>query len=442
MIPGAMDQIAPETFAARRRSILDALPKGAALLLPTGSEQTRSADTHYPFRPDSNFYYTTGFPEPDAWALLRNADSGPEFVMFVNLKDPEREIWTGIRAGIEGATERYGADAAFGIDDLEKELAPLLESIDDLHFAFGRHPAVELRLNAILSKLRQGRKAGLGPVSLSDPGAVLSEMRLHKTDDEIAMHRRGAAITDEAHRQAMAQVRPGMHEYEIQALIEYTFRRRGAWGWAYPSIVGGGTNACVLHYIENSARFQDGDLMLVDAGAEVDGYATDVTRTSPVSGRFSGPQRALYELVLTAQVAACEAAVPGATIDDVHELAVRILTEGMIDLGLIEGPIDDAIEKKAFRRYYMHRTSHWLGLDVHDVGRYQLPGGPARPLEPGMIITVEPGLYIPPTDDQAPKAFRGIGIRIEDDLLITESGNENLTIAIPKTIEDIEALRD
>ncbi len=436
-----MDRIAPETFASRRRRILDSLPQGAALLLPTGGELIRSADTHYPFRPDSDFYYTTGFPEPDAWALLRKTSEGPEFVLFVNPKDPERETWTGVRAGVEGATGRYGADEAFSTADLEAKLGPLLEPVENLYFAFGRHDAEEPRLNTLLARLRKGRKAALGPVSLSDPGALLSEMRLRKTPGEIAVHRRGAAITDEAHRLAMTQVRPGMHEYEIQALVEYTFRRRGAWGWAYPSIVGGGNNACVLHYVENAAPLRDGDLMLIDAGAEVDGYATDVTRTSPVNGRFSGAQRELYGVVLEAQTAACEATVAGATIDDIHALAVRILTQGMIDHGLIEGPLDDAIEEKRFSKYYMHKTSHWLGLDVHDVGRYQLPDGPPRPLEPGMIITVEPGIYVPADAEDAPEQYRGIGIRIEDDILVTEDGNENLTAATPKTIADIEALR-
>ena len=436
-----MNRIEPQSFLARRRRILDALPHGAALLLPTGAEKTRSADTHYRFRPDSDFYYATGFPEPDAWALLRKGGDGPEYVLFVNPKDPERETWTGIRAGVEGAQAAYGADEAFAIGDLQDKLGPLLEPVDTLYFAFGRHPDAEPMLNALLGRLRGGRKASLGPATLSDAGLLLSELRLRKTPEEVAMHRRGAAITDEAHRLAMTEVRPGAHEYEIQALIEYTFRRRGAWGWAYPSIVGGGANACVLHYIENSAPFRDGDLMLVDAGAEVDGYATDVTRTSPVNGTFTGPQRDLYDVVLEAQLAACEATRTGATIDGIHDISVRILTQGMVDHGLIDGPVDAAIEAETFKRYYMHRTSHWLGLDVHDVGRYQLPSGPARPLEPGMIITVEPGLYIPPGDERAPERYRGIGIRIEDDILVTEDGHENLTGAIPKTIADIEALR-
>ncbi|HCP45939.1 MAG TPA: Xaa-Pro aminopeptidase [Deltaproteobacteria bacterium] len=325
--------------------------------------------------------------------------------------------------------------------ELDQRLKTALEPITNLHFAFGRHPAQESRLSSILSAVRTGRKSGLGPVSITDPGALLAEMRLHKTSDEIDLMRVGARITDEAHRLSMAQVRPGMYEYEIEALLQYTFRRHGAWGWAYPSIVGGGANACVLHYIENNSMFREGDLMLIDAGAEIDGYATDVTRTSPVSGRFSGPQRDLYALVLTVQEQAIEATKPGATIDAIHDEVVRNLSDGMIQLGLLQGSVDSVIETESFRRYYMHRTSHWLGLDVHDVGRYHDPHGPARALEPGMVITIEPGLYIPSDDEQAPDAFRGTGIRIEDDILVTEDGFDNLTASIPKTPEDIEALR-
>jgi Xaa-Pro aminopeptidase len=253
--------------------------------------------------------------------------------------------------------------------------------------------------------------------------------------------REGARITAEAHSLAMAQVRAGMYEYEIEALLHYTFRRHGAWGWAYPSIVGGGVNACILHYVSNDSIFADGDLMLIDAGAEVDGYATDVTRTSPVSGRFSVTQAELYQVVLDAQEEAIASVRPGSTIDGIHEITVRRLCRGLIELGLLEGSLEQALEERSYRRYYMHRTSHWLGLDVHDVGRYHLSDGPARPLTPGMVITIEPGLYIAPDDDLAPARFRGIGIRIEDDILVTPDGYENLTEAIPKTIADIEALR-
>jgi Xaa-Pro aminopeptidase len=428
-------------YAARRAAILDRLPPGGAMLLPTNPERLRAGDSHFPFRPGSDFYYATGFPEPEAWALLKKDGVDAGFTLLVLPKDPEREVWTGIRFGTEGSKEQFGADHAAGVDSLEPELTRLLEDVGTLYFAFGRHPEVEPTLQRVLNALRLGRKARKGPTALVDSGEILTPLRLHKSPDELALMRHGAAITDEAHREAMRQARPGMHEYEIQALIEYTFRRRGAWGWAYPSIVGGGANACVLHYVQNDGRFGETDLMLIDAGAEVDGYATDVTRTSPVSGRFTGPQRDLYQLVLSVQEAAVASTRPGHTIDAMHDDVVRGLTTGLIDLGLLSGGVDEAIESGAFKRYYMHRTSHWLGLDVHDVGRYLLDDGAGLPLAPGMVLTVEPGLYVAPGDEQAPEAFRGIGIRIEDDVLVTDDGFENLTAAIPKTIEEIEGLR-
>jgi Xaa-Pro aminopeptidase len=428
-------------YAARREAILERLPDGAAMLLPTNPERLRAGDSHFPFRPGSDFYYATGFGEPEAWALIKKGGVDAGFTLIVLPKNPEREVWTGIRFGTEGAREEFGADHAFSTDDLEKELGRLLTDVQTLYFSFGRHPEVEPLLTRVLNTVRGGRKAHKGPTSIADAGLILTELRLHKTADELALMRRGAEITDEAHTEAMRQVRPGMHEYEIQALVEYTFRRHGAWGWAYPSIVGGGANACILHYVLNNGRFGDSDLMLIDAGAEVDGYATDVTRTSPVSGQFTGAQRDLYQLILDVQEAAVQATKPGHTLDAMHDDVVRGLTSGLIDLGLLTGSVDEAIEEKTFRRYYMHRTSHWLGLDVHDVGRYLLDSGEGRPLEPGMVLTIEPGLYIAPNDEKAPEAFRGIGIRIEDDVLVTEQGHENLTAAIPKTIEAIEALR-
>ncbi len=408
------------------------------MLLPTNPELIRSADSHFPFRPHSSFWFVTGFDEPGAWALLKK-DGG--FTLFVLPKDPEREVWTGIRCGVEGAVERFGADSAFSVADFDTELPKLLAGVDTLYFEFGRHPEVEPNLTRLLNGMRSGRKAHLGPTSLVDPGSILFELRLHKTEDELALMRTGSTITEEAHVAAMRDVRPGMYEYEIQALVEYTFRRRGAWGWAYPSIVGGGVNACVLHYVRNDGVFGDEDLMLIDAGAEVDCYATDVTRTSPASGRFTPAQRDLYQLVLDAQLAAVEATKPGWTLDGMHDQVVRQMTQGLLDLGLLKGSLDEAIEEKTFRRYYMHRTSHWLGLDVHDVGRYLLGNGLGKPLAPGMVLTIEPGLYVSPHDEEAPEAFRGIGIRIEDDVLVTAEGHENLTGQIPKTIADIEALR-
>ena len=346
-----------------------------------------------------------------------------------------------MRTGAEVATERFGADEAFTTEELDIRLGGLLEDVTDLWFSFGRDADSERRVNGILGGLRKGRKAAKGPVTIHDSHALLAELRIRKTEDELTAMREGARITSEAHRLAMEKVRPGMREYEIQALIEYTFRRHGAWGWAYQSIVGGGSNACILHYVRNDSVLRDGDLMLIDAGAEVDGYATDVTRTSPVNGRYQGPQRDLYQLVLEIQETACAAVVQGATIDGIHDDVVRGLTGGLIELGLLTGSVDEAIESESYKRFYMHKTSHWLGLDVHDVGRYKLKGGAARPLEPGMVITIEPGLYVAHDDETVPEAFRGIGIRIEDDMLVTEGGNENLTVDIPKRIEDVEALR-
>ncbi len=439
-----MLSLPPSSFARRRARVLDVLPEGAALLLPTNVEQNRNSDVYYPFRPDSDFYWLTGLDEPDAWALLRHGDPG--YCLFVLPKDREKEIWTGIRVGAEGAVADYGADAGFPLSDLEAKLGELLAEVDTLYYAVGRRPEPDALVHRVLGALRKGRKPHKGPRSLAEPSSLLDPLRILKTPDELALMRTGAAITAEAHTAAMRDVRPGMREYEIQALIEYTFRRRGAWGWAYPSIVGGGDNACILHYRAGDAELADGALMLIDAGAEIDGYATDVTRTSPVNGRFTGPQRDLYELCLAVQIAACESTRPGTSLQAMHDEVVRGLTDGFIQLGLLQGSVDEAVESKSFRRFYMHRTSHWLGMDVHDVGRYQLgaqaPGeGDNRPLEPGMVFTIEPGIYVAPDDEEAPEAFRGIGIRIEDDVLVTAAGHENLTIGTPKTVAEIEALR-
>ena len=428
-------------FAHRRSRILDAMQEGSALLVPTNTEQMRSNDTDFRFRPASDFYYLCGFPEPKAWALLRKGLPGPSFVLFVQPKDPAREVWTGIRAGVGGAVEQFGADEAFSVDELDSKLGELLSPANKLYFSFGRQAQHEDRVNDILGKIRRSRKATLGPSCIEDSTAFLAEFRLFKSAAELAVMREGARITAEAHTLAMQQVRPGMFEYEIDALLEYTFRRQGAWAPAYTSIVGGGANACILHYIENNSKFGPNDLMLIDAGAEVDGYATDVTRTSPVSGKFTTPQADLYNAVLRAQEEAIIQTRPGATIEGIHNGVVRNLCESMVDLGLLEGSVDQLVETEAYKRFYMHRTSHWLGIDVHDVGRYKLTSGEERPLEPGMVLTIEPGIYVAPDDELAPKLFRGLGIRIEDDILVTSSGHENLTAATPKTIAQIEALR-
>ncbi len=428
-------------YAARRTKILELMPEGSALLLPTSPERMRNGDVVHRFRPDSDFWYVTGFPEPEAWALLRKVEKGPSYVLFVAPKDAEKEVWTGLRAGLEGAVAEYGAEFAYPIADWEKELSKLLEPVDALYFAFGRHPEREPRLWRLLQKVRTGRKAYLGPTSIVDPALLLAELRLRKEPEELDLLRQGAAVAKEAHEAAMKAVAPGMREYELEAIVEGGFRKRGANGWSYPSIVAAGSNACVLHYHENDGLIGDGDLVLVDAGCEVDGYAIDVTRTYPANGCWSDAQRELYCVVLDAQEQACQAVKPGVSIDGLHELTIRVLTEGLIRLGFFAGPADEAIEKKLFRRWYMHRTSHWLGMDVHDVGRYHIRGGPIRPLEPGMVLTIEPGLYVAPGDEQAPERFRGMGIRIEDDVLVTETGHENLTGQIAKSLADIEGLR-
>jgi len=434
-------RLSPETFAERRRRVLEQLPPGGAMLLPTHGELTRSNTTSFPFRPHSDFYYLSGFPEPDAWLLLKREGEDAGYHLFVRPRDPARETWTGVRFGEEGAKERFGADFAWPLADLDEHLTRLLADVDVLYYAFGRHPAKERRVHRVLGRARLGRKPELGPHSLVDPGGLLDDMRLIKSAEELAVMRTGVEISTEAHIEAMRAVRAGMHEYEIQALVEYTFRRRGAWGWAYPSIVAGGANACILHYVSNEGVFGEGELMLIDAGAEVDGYATDITRTTPVGARFEGAQRDAYEVVLEVQRKTIAGVVKGASINALHEQVLRDLTQGMVDLGVLKGNVETLVEEKEYEAYYPHRTSHWLGVDVHDVGRYNLRAGPHKPLEPGQVLTVEPGLYFPPDDESLPEGFRGMGIRIEDDVLVTDGAPEVLTAGVPKAVDDVEAIR-
>lgn len=411
------------------------------MLLPTHGEVTRSNTTAFPFRPNSDFWYLSGFPEPDAWLLLKRDGEDAGYHLFVLPRDRTRETWTGVRYGEEGARERFGADHAWPLSELDEQLARLLADVDVLYFAFGRHGGKESRLHRVLARVRVGRKPELGPSTLVDPDGLLSELRLLKSEQELAVMRAGVEISTEAHLEAMRAVRPGMHEYEIQALLEYTFRRRGAWGWAYPSIVAGGPNACILHYVRNDGVFRDGELMLIDAGAEVDGYATDITRTTPVGARYEGAQRDIYQAVLDVQQKTIAGVVPGASINGLHEQVLRDLTQAMVDLGVLKGDVEALIEDKKHEAYYPHRTSHWLGVDVHDVGRYALRQGGHKPFEPGQVLTVEPGLYFPADDDELPAAFRGIGVRIEDDVLVTEAQPQVLTAGVPKKIDEIEAIR-
>jgi Xaa-Pro aminopeptidase len=422
----------------RRDAYMKRLGEGGAALLSSPPELVRNGDSTYAYRQSSDIYYLTGFTEPGATVLLRPGADEP-FVMFVRPRDPEREVWDGRRAGVEGACATYSADAAYPNTELAEKLPELIANLDTLYYSLGDNSAFDQRLIRAVAGLRRRERHGFRPPRhIADPRFVLHELRLLKTPDEIATLRRAAEITCEAHRAAMAMAAPGVTEYELEAAIDYTFRRRGGTGPGYTTIVGAGDNATILHYIENVSPLADGDLVLIDAGCELDFYTADVTRTFPASGRFSEPQRRCYEVVLEAQKRAIDMARPGVTIDEIHETTVRVLTEGMIELGLLAGTAEQRIEDESYKRYYMHRTSHWLGLDVHDAGTYTVDGLP-RPLGPGMVITIEPGLYVAAADDDAPAELRGIGIRIEDDVLITEGGNDVLTTAAPKEIAEVEA---
>ena len=441
----ATDSVRPmnQDMARRHRDAFAAamLERSAdpVALLWTGTEILRNGDSAYPFRPESNFWYLTGFREPDALLVLRPAADKP-YTLFVPPRDPAKEVWFGRRVGVDGALEQLGADQAFSVEQLHAKLPELLAGADVLHYRTGRSPELDTRVLGLLNAMRDRTRDGTrSPEGVVDPGVILGEQRLRKSDDELAVMRRAAAITRDAHLAAMKALGPGVAEYEIEAIVNGTFRRAGGWGPGYTSICAGGANACVLHYITNDAQMGGDDLMLLDAGCEFDGYTADVTRCFPASGTFTAVQRELYDVVLAAETAACDSVRPGATFHSVHDVALRALVEGMLAHELLTGDVDENIENGGYRRYFMHRTSHWLGIDVHDVGAYYTPEKDSRPLEPGMVLTVEPGLYVSPDDDQAPERYRGIGIRIEDDVLVTADGHENLTGAIPKTTADVEA---
>ena len=410
----------------------------AIAIIQGGRLAQRSNDTEYRFRQDSDFWYLTGFDHPDATAVIRNTENGPSFSLFVQPRDRAAEIWTGYRPGIEGAVEEYGADEAYESSQLLEALDEILEATDHLYHVFGRNSELDRKLLDVQETLRVQSRRGVEPArEILDPRSILHEMRLFKTPDEIEIMRQAADITREAHQEAATRLKAGRFEYEIEARLDYVFRRRGGWGPAYSSIVAGGANATVLHYVRNDQPLREDSLVLIDAGAELLGYASDVTRTYPVSKKYTGPSKEVYDVVLNAQKRAIQDARPGMTLADLHENTIQDLVNGMLEIGLMKGRADSIIESEAFRKYYMHGTSHWLGLDVHDSGRYTQGDGP-RLLEAGMAFTIEPGLYIPINDEEAPEKFRGIGIRIEDNVVITEDASENLTAAIPKETADVE----
>ena len=422
----------PPVYAERRRRLAAAIGDGVAVI-PTAPERVRNRDSHYPYRFDSHFYYLTGFGEPEAVLVL----VGNKSLLFCREKNPERETWDGFRYGPEAARERFGFDEAHPIASLDQEMARLLENRPALCYPMGADAQWDARAIRWLNAVRERVRAGIAaPERVQDVRALIDDMRLVKDAHELAIMRRAARIAAQAHRRAMQRARPGRTEYEVEAELLYEFRRNGAQFPAYSPIVAGGANACVLHYVANDAPLRDGELLLIDAGCELDGYASDITRTFPVNARFSAGQREVYEIVLAAQRAAMDKVRPGCGWNEPHDAAVKVLAQGLIDLKLIPGALDEVLEKETYKRFYMHRTGHWLGLDVHDAGDY-MQKGKWRKLKPGMVLTVEPGTYIRPADN-VPKAFWNIGVRIEDDVLVTAKGREILTADCPKKVKDVE----
>jgi Xaa-Pro aminopeptidase len=431
--------IETKEYVRRRRQLMRMAGRDAIVIVPAAPERVRSNDSHYPYRQDSDFHYLSGFPEPDAvLALIPGREQG-EMILFCRERDAERERWDGARAGTEGAVGEYGFDDAFPIDDIDEILPGMIEGRTRVYYHFGRDPEFDLKLIGWVNRVRaEVRKGAVPPHEFVALSHLLHDLRLFKSRSELRVMKKSAKIAAAAHVRAMRNVRPGMNEHEVEADLLHEFRRQGAVA-SYEPIVGGGANACVLHYRANNAPLRDGDLLLIDAGAEYECYASDITRTFPVNGCFSPEQRALYEIVLAAQTAAIGEVRPGRSFDAYHEAAVRTITRGLIKLGLLEGSYEKNLREHAYRKFYMHKTGHWLGLDVHDVGDYRIDGE-FRQLEPGMVVTVEPGIYVAPELKKVPARWRGIGIRIEDDVVVTRGDTEVLTDDVPRDPDAIEAL--
>ena len=430
--------ITAQEFARRRRDLMAHMEENSIAILPAAPERTRNRDVEHHFRQDSDFWYLSGFPEPEAvMALIPGREHG-EFVLFCRERDRTMETWNGYRAGPEGAVEKYGADDAFPISDIDEILPGLIEGRERVYYDLGREPEFDRKVMSWVNSIRAKVRTGAHP-----PGEFLAlthllhDQRLYKSAAELKLMRRAGEISAAAHVRGMRSVHPGMYEYQLEAEYLHEFMRNGARFSAYPSIVGGGRNGCILHYIDNSEKLKDGDLVLVDAGCELETYASDITRTYPVNGKFSAAQQALYEVVLASQYAAINEVQPGNHWNKPHEAAVQVLAQGMKDLGLLAGDVNEIIETEAYRRFYMHRTGHWIGLDVHDVGDYKIHDE-WRVLEPGMVMTVEPGIYVADDDDTVAAKWRGIGIRIEDDVAVTRTGHDVFTSDVPKDVADIE----
>lgn len=435
-----MTHIPKSEYARRRKALMAQMEPNSIAILPAAAVFIRNRDVEHVYRQDSDFQYLSGFPEPEAVIALIPGREHGEYVLFCRERNPERELWDGHRAGQEGAIRDFGADDAFPITDIDDILPGLIEGRDRVYSAMGSNAEFDRHLmdwiNVIRSKARLGAQPPKEFVALDH---LLHDMRLYKSAAEVKVMREAAAISSRAHVRAMQASRAGLHEFSLEAELDYEFRKGGAKMPAYGSIVAAGRNACILHYQSNDALLKDGDLVLIDAGCEIDCYASDITRTFPVSGTFSPEQKAIYELVLMAQEAAFEAIGPGKHWNQAHEATVQVITEGLVNLGLLQGEVQELIASEAYRAFYMHRAGHWLGMDVHDVGDYKV-GGQWRVLEPGMALTVEPGIYIAPDNQNVAKKWRGIGVRIEDDVVVTKQGCEILTNGVPKTVAEIEAL--
>jgi Xaa-Pro aminopeptidase len=428
-----------DEFSRRRRQLMRMMGRGAVAILPAAQPRIRNRDVLYAYRQDSDFYYLTGFAEPDAVAVLAPGRADGEYLLFCRDRDPEKETWDGSRAGPADAVRCHGADVAFPIDELDERLPKIVGACDRVYYTMGAHPEFEQRLMAWVSRLRTRGGAGTHtPDEFIALDHFLHDLRLYKSREEAGAMRRAARIAVQAHRRAMSVCRPGLFEYQIEAEFMHEFRSHGAQA-SYQPIVGSGANSCILHYHDNDRRMEDGDLLLVDAGCEFDYYASDVTRTYPVNGRFTPEQRAVYEVVLDAHEAALAAVAPGNAWSEPHEAAVRQVTKGLKRIGLLEGSLAGLIRSRAYQKFFMHRTGHWLGMDVHDVGDYKI-ADQWRVLEPGMALTVEPGVYIPPGTRGVPKRWWNIGIRIEDDVLVTRDGSEVLTRDLPRDPDVLEAL--
>lgn len=433
-------KISKAEFLRRRQRLMALMEPNSIAIVPSASAQRRSRDTEYPFRQDSDFHYLCGFPEPEAVLVLIPGRSHGEFVLFCRERDPRMELWHGYRAGPEGACEHHGADDAFPVGDIDDILPGLIEGRERVYYSMGRSAEFDRRIMAWVNQIRSKQGSGaVPPGEFTDLDHMLHDLRLKKSAAELRLLQRAGEITARAHQRAMRAARAGVHEYQLEAEILHEFAQGGARFAAYPSIVGSGPNSCILHYTDNDRALREGDLVLIDAGCEYQCYAADVTRTFPVGGRFNRQQRAIYDIVLEAQAAAIAAIRPGNHWNAPHEATVTVITRGLRELGLLQGEVDELIASEAYREFYMHRAGHWLGLDVHDVGDYRV-AGEWRALEPGMVLTVEPGIYIAPDNDNVAARWRGIGIRIEDDVVVTTDGCRLLTDGVPRKPEEIEAL--